>query len=100
GSNSFCADGTLSVSPITPAPGECSERVVDAPVDLQALAHAAGALAIGALAGDADLVDAVLPRRRLDQGDLGGQRAAIVVQGHEQVRLERDEDVSGALLVG
>jgi len=61
------------------------------PVDLEALAREARALT-----GNADLVDAVLPRRRLDRGDLRGQRARIVWEGSEQIGLERDEEVLGA----
>jgi hypothetical protein len=38
-----------------------SQRLVDAPVDLEALARQPRALAIRALAGNADLVGAVLP---------------------------------------
>src|SRR6185503_10181320 len=64
------------------------------------LAREARALAIRALAGNADLVDAWLPWRRLDDGDLRGQRATIVFQRNQQIGLERDEEVSGALLVG
>src|SRR5437867_4645112 len=79
---------------------ERGQRVVDAPVDLEAFARATRALAIRALAGNADLVDAFLPRRRLDHGDLCGQRAPIVFQWNEQIGLERDEEVPGALLVG
>jgi len=45
---------------------ECDQRVMDAPVDLDARAHQVRAAAIRALAGNADLVDAFLPRRRLD----------------------------------
>src|SRR5438128_9001218 len=78
---------------------EREQRVVDAPIDLQALALASRALAVRALAGNADLVDAILPRRRLDGRDLGGQRAAIVLQRNEQIGLERDEEVPDGLLV-
>src|SRR5437867_5918904 len=79
---------------------ERDQGVVDAPVDLEALAPATRALAIRALAGDADLVDAFLPRRRLDHGDLCGQRATIVFQWNEQIGLECNEEVPGAILVG
>src|SRR5207248_10472532 len=79
-----------------PALRELDERVVDTTVDLDALARQARALAIRALAGNADLVDAVLPRRRLDRGDLRRQRAPVVFQRREQIRLERDEEVLGA----
>src|SRR5882724_4953746 len=72
---------------------------MDAPVDLEALTREARAVAIRALAGNADLVDAVLPRRRLDHADLRGQRAPIVFEWNEQIGLERDEEVPGALLV-
>jgi hypothetical protein len=41
---------------------ERDQRVVDAPVDLEALARESCPLAIRALAGNADLVDAFLPR--------------------------------------
>jgi hypothetical protein len=50
-----------------PALRKLGRRVVDAPVDLDALARQARALAICALAGNADLVNAVLSRCRLDQ---------------------------------
>src|SRR5882762_1444981 len=79
--------------------GERAERIVDPPVDLDALAREARALTIGALAGNADLEDAVLPRGCLDRGDLRRQRATILLQRNEQIRLERDEDVPGALPV-
>src|SRR4029453_6000049 len=42
----------------TPALREPDQRVLDAPVDLDALARQTRAVAIGALAGNADLVDA------------------------------------------
>src|SRR5437868_4040908 len=80
--------------------GERDQQIVDAPVDLEAFAHAARPLAIGALTGNADLVDALLPWRRFDQGDLGGERATVVVQRNEQIGLERDEEVPGALRAG
>src|SRR6267142_1476872 len=35
-----------------------------------------------------------------ERDDLGRQRAAVVFQRHEQIGLERDEEVSGALLGG
>src|SRR6266850_434239 len=79
---------------------ERDQRVVNTPVDLDPFVREARALAIRALAGDADLGDACLPWSRLDRDDLGRQRAAIVVQRHEQIGLERDEEVSGALLRG
>ena len=69
-----------SVSGAALALRERDQRIMDAPVDLDALAREARALAIRALAGNADLVDALLPRRRLDGGDLRGQRAAIVFE--------------------
>src|ERR1700730_12843529 len=75
---------------------EPGQRVLDAPVDLDALAGEALALPIRALTGDADLVDPLPPRRRLDRGDLRGQRAPVVFRGHEQIWLERDEEVLGA----
>src|SRR5437879_3457721 len=78
---------------------EPDQRVLDAPVDLDALAGEALALPIRALAGDADLVDTLLPRRRLDRGDLRGQGAPVVFRGHEQIWLERDEQVPRALLI-
>src|SRR5207237_10082319 len=90
----------VSSSGAAPALRELEQRVVDAPVDLDALSREACAVAIRALAGNTDLVDALLPRRRLDRGDLRGQRAAVVFQGNEQVGLERDEEVPGALRVG
>src|SRR5438093_5350814 len=74
---------------------ERDQRVVDAPVDLEAFARATRALAIRALAGNADLVDAFLPRRRLDHGDLCGQRATIVFQWNEQNGLECNDDGTG-----
>ena len=59
------------------------QRVMDAPVDLEALAGAVRALTIRAFAGNADLVDAFLPqRRRLDHRDLRGER----VDGHRRYR--------------
>jgi len=85
--------GDDSVSAAAPLLRERAQGVVDAPVDLDALAGAARAVAIGAFAGNADLVDALLERRRLDRGDLGGQRAPIVFQRNEQIGLERDEEV-------
>src|SRR5437899_380121 len=112
GSNSFCAASMFSRSMSSPRPAlvgpprdsfsrptlrEREQRVVDAPIDLQALALASRALAVRALAGNADLVDAILPRRRLDGRDLGGQRAAIVLQRNEQIGLERDEEVPDGL---
>src|SRR5207302_4869367 len=78
---------------------EPDQRVLDAPVDLDALAGEALALPIRALAGDADLVDTLLPRRRLDRGDLRGQGAPVVFRGHEQIWLERDEQIPRALLI-
>src|SRR6267143_7201688 len=90
----------LNVFSRMPALREPDQRVLDAPVDLDALASEALALPIRALAGDADLVDTLLPRRRLDRGDLRGQGALVVFRGHEQIWLERDEQVSLALLIG
>ena len=66
---------------------------MDAPVDLDALAPEPRALAIRALAGDTDLLHALLERRGLEPRDLGGQRAPIVFQRNEQIGLERDEEV-------
>src|SRR5258705_2964702 len=80
------------------AVGERDQRVVNPPVDLDPLPRETRALAIRPLAGDADLGDALLLRSRLDRGDLGRQRAPIVFQRNEQIRLERDEEISGALL--
>jgi len=57
---------------------ERDQRVVDAPVDVEAVARETRALAIGAFARDADLVDPFLSRCRFDQGDLRGQCATIV----------------------
>src|SRR5207245_10435139 len=78
-----------------PALRQSGERVVDAPVDLDALVGEARALAMRPLARNADLVDACLPRRRLDRGDLRGQRAPVLFQGNEQIGLVRDEEVLG-----
>jgi len=61
--------GDDSVSAAAPLLRERAQGVVDAPVDLDALAGAARAVAIGAFAGNADLVDALLERRRLDRGE-------------------------------
>src|SRR6266446_3515848 len=72
---------------------------MDSLVDLDALARETRALAIGAFAGNADLVDAFLARRRLDRGDLRGQRAPIVFERNEQIGLERDEEISGLFLL-
>src|SRR5262249_47597740 len=80
--------------------GQRGQRVANAPVDLDALAREARALAVGALARDADLGDIVLPRRRLDRGDLRRQRAPVVLERHEQVGLERDDEIAGARLGG
>src|SRR5437762_6424454 len=89
----------LDVSSRVRALREPDQRVLDAPVDLDALAGEALALPIRALAGDADLVDTLLPRRRLDRGDLRGQGAPVVFRGHEQIWLERDEQIPRALLI-
>src|SRR5437870_880278 len=78
---------------------EPDQRGLDAPVDLDALACEALALTIRALAGDADLVDTLLPRGRVDRGDLLGQRAPVVFHGHEQVWLECDVEAPGPLLI-
>jgi len=55
--------GPDSFSGAAPALRGLDQRVVDAPVDLEALAREARAVAIRALAGNADLVDAFLPHR-------------------------------------
>src|SRR5439155_3228142 len=86
------------VSVLALARRERDQRVVNAPVDHDPLARESRALAIRALAGDADHGDAFLPRDRLDRGDLRCQRAPIVLEWNEHVGLERDEEVSGALL--
>src|SRR4029453_4425803 len=93
-----CASNSLSDAAL--AVRERDQRVVDPPVDLDALVRKPRPLAIRALAGDTDLVHAVLPRRRLDRGDLLGQPAPVVFQGNEQIGLERDEEVPRALVVG
>src|SRR5262249_21644567 len=87
-----------SGAPVTLSEG--IELVLDTPVDLEAVAREAGALAIGPLARNADLGDALLSWRRLDQGDLRGERATVLVQGHEQIGLERDEEVRALLVDG
>src|SRR5262249_60197346 len=44
--------------------------------------------------------DALLSRRRLDQGDLRGERATVLGEGREQIGLERDEEVRALLVDG
>src|SRR5262245_49144075 len=88
----------LGASGAAAALGELEQRVVDSLIDLDALPGAAGALAIRALPGNADLGDAILWRRRLDRSDLGAQRASVVLERYEQIGLERDEEVAGVFL--
>src|SRR5262250_449371 len=88
------------VSGAAPALRQGCQRVVNALVDLDALAGETRALAISALAGNADLGHTLLEGRCPDRRDLRGQRAPIVLQWHEQVGLERDEQVAGALFGG
>src|SRR5437762_3267835 len=92
--------GLMDSSGSVPALRQLNQRLVDAPVDLDALARETRALAIGALARYADLVDAFLSRRRLDCGNLRGQRTPIVRQRNEQIGPERDEEIPAALPVG
>src|ERR1051325_7183302 len=76
---------------------ERPQRLVDAPVDLDPVTGEARPLAPGALAGNADLGRARQARCGLDRRDLRPQRAAIIAERDEEIGLERDRHVAGAV---
>src|SRR5688572_16663253 len=72
--------------------GVPQQRIVDPAVDLDAFPEALRALAISALARDADLVHAGQPRRRLDLRDGRAELASKRRERHQQVGLESDRE--------
>src|SRR5581483_8344548 len=70
------------------------ERIEYQPIDLQALAEQAFARAKGPLGGNADLIDAGLPWRRLDALDQLRDLTLEHIGWPDEVGLEGDEQIS------